>query len=180
MTVDLPILGFIVVVAILTSIVAGAAPAFQIAKADVNGILKDEYRGTSGLHGGRLSRALVVGEVALSCALLVAAGLMTKSIVKLNNHEYSFEMDNVLTARLGLPQSDYPDRASRMRFFSDLEERLRAIPAVAEVALATSPPTTNDGFCSFGIEGRTYERDQDYPAAARSAITAGFGVGCWV
>ena len=173
-TVDLPILGFVAVVAIVTSIVAGAAPAFKIANADVNGILKDESRGTSGLHGGRLSRALVVGEVALSCALLIAAGLMTKSIVKLNNHEYSFEVDHVFTARLGLPRSEYPDRASRMRFFSDLEEQLRAIPPARQVALATSPPTLNDGFSSFGIEGRTYERDQDYPSAATSTITPDF------
>jgi predicted permease len=172
--VDLPILTFVVGVTLLTATISGAAPAFQISRADVNGILKDESRGSSGLHAGRLSKVLVVGEVALSCALLVGAGLMTKSIVKLRNNDYSFEIEGIFTARLGLFAADYPSRADRVQFFHGLEERLRAMPGARAVALATGLPTTNGGSSNFGIEGQAYETDQDYHNALVSIVTPGF------
>ena len=103
---DLPILAFVVGLTLLTALVAGIAPALQILRTDVNSTLKDESRGSSGAHGGRVSRALVMAEIALSCALLVGAGLMVKSIVKLRNYDYPFATANVFTARAGLFETD--------------------------------------------------------------------------
>jgi predicted permease len=78
--VDLPILGFVVAVTVLTAFASGAIPSIQTARTDVNSILKDENRSSSSFRASKLSKVLVIGEVALSCALLVGAGLMTKSI----------------------------------------------------------------------------------------------------
>lgn len=103
---DLPILAFVVGLALLTALAAVIAPALQILRTDMNGTLKDESRGTSGAHRGRVSRALVVAEIALFCALLVGAGLMVKSIVKLRNYDYPFATTNVFTARAGLFEID--------------------------------------------------------------------------
>ena len=66
---------FTIVVAIITTLFAGAIPAYQSSRADINEILKDETRGASSFRIGRISKALVVFEIALSCGLLVAAGL---------------------------------------------------------------------------------------------------------
>ncbi|MCZ6917290.1 MAG: ABC transporter permease, partial [Gemmatimonadetes bacterium] len=172
--VDVPILVFVVAVTALTAVFAGAAPALQISKTDVNSILKDEARGSSSFHGGKLSKVLVVGEIALSCALLVGAGLMTKSIVQLRNYQFDFATEDVFTARVGLFESDYPDRQARARFYRDLVQRLEAIPGAQSVALTNALPALGSGGRAFAIQGGTYETDQDYPTARTASITPNF------
>ncbi|MCH7778472.1 MAG: ABC transporter permease, partial [Gemmatimonadetes bacterium] len=169
--VDVPILAFVVAVTALTAVLAGAAPAFQMSQTDVSSVLKDESRGSSSFHAGKLSKVLVVSEIALSCALLVGAGLMTKSIVQLRNYEFDFATEDVFTAEVGLFETDYPDREARGRFFTDLEQRLEAIPGAQSVALATNLPGLGGGGRRFAIEGETYETDQDYPVARVASIT---------
>ncbi len=107
----------------LASLFSGFLPAFQSARADINEILKDESRGASSLHIGKLSRALVVFEIALSCGLLVAAGLMTKSVTKLRNIDPGFDAQNVFTARVGFPVG-YGDSVKQRQFWEQLPERL--------------------------------------------------------
>ncbi len=172
--VDVPILAFVVALTALTAVLAGAAPAFQISRTDVSSVLKDEARGSSSFHAGKLSKVLVVGEIALSCALLVGAGLMTKSIVQLRNYEFDFATEDLFTARVGLFETDYPDREARGRFFTDLEQRLEAIPGAQSVALTTNLPGLGSGGRRFAIEGETYETDQDYPDARVASITPNF------
>ncbi len=172
--VDLPVLVFVLVISAITALVSGAAPAYQISKTDVNAIIKDEARGSSRAQGGNLSKVLVIGEIALSCALLVGAGLMTRSIVNLNNYDFAFEAENVFTARVGLFETDYPDRTSRERFFSDLLLRLRGLPGGQAAALSSGIPPGGSGATRFAIEGETYATDQDYPRSATNTITPGF------
>ena len=88
-------------------------------------------RGASSFRLGRISRALVVFEIALSCGLLVAAGLTIKSVVKLRNVNFGFNADQLFTARVGLPEISYPDTASQMQFFDELAGRLSSpdVPA---------------------------------------------------
>ena len=108
--VDLPAFGFVLSVSALTALAAGVAPVVQVARGNVSGILKDESRGLSSLSQGRLSRVLVIGEVALSCALLVGAGLMTKSIINLSQRDFSFNTEDVFTARVEVFEAEYPKR----------------------------------------------------------------------
>ena len=171
---DLPILGFVLAITVMTALVSGAAPALQIAKADVNSILKDEGRGSSSFRAGKLSKVLVVGEIALSCALLVGAGLMTRSITQLRNYDFPFATENIFTARVGLFETDYPTPESRGRFWRDLKQSLEALPAARSVALTNSLPAAGTGTRRFAIEGQTYETDQDYPRTRTADITSDF------
>ncbi|MCH7778271.1 MAG: hypothetical protein IH878_17335, partial [Gemmatimonadetes bacterium] len=99
---------------------------------------------------------------------------MTKSIVQLRNYEFDFATEDVFTAEVGLFETDYPDREARGRFFTDLEQRLEAIPGAQSVALATNLPGLGGGGRRFAIEGETYETDQDYPDARVASITPNF------
>ena len=143
--VDLPILLFVVALTGLTALAAGAAPAVQVARADVNGILKDESRGSSSLHLGRLAKVLVIIEVALSCPLLVGAGLMTKSIVQVSRFEFGFDPERLFTTRIGLVAADYPDREDRQQLFDELLRTVEAIPNVQAASLMSSLPAPVPG-----------------------------------
>ncbi|HUE76358.1 MAG TPA: ABC transporter permease [Longimicrobiales bacterium] len=165
---------FVVCATVAAALVAGALPAWQAARADIGEILKDESRGSSSFRVGRLSRGLVVFEVALSFGLLVAAGLLVKSVVRLNNVDYAFAHEDVFTARVGLMESEYPDVTDRVRFQDGLLDRLNALPGARSAALTTALPGFWGGRYWFGVEGVQYERPQDHPAAHRIAVSPGF------
>ena len=171
--IDLPIMLFVIGIVAFTAIVAGAAPAWQVLKTDVNATLKDEMRGSSGILGNRLTRVLVTAEIALSCALLVGAGLMIKSIVNLNSFEFPYATESVFTARIGLFETDYPTPESRTQFFSDLTDRLEAMPGAQSVSMTTNLPV-NIGGRSIAIEGETYLTRQDNPDARYSYVAPRF------
>lgn len=170
---DLPVLLFVAGVAVATALLAGAAPAVQVLRSDINGHLKDEGRGSSGVLGGRLTRGLVVAEVALSCALLIGGGLMAKSLIRLRNFNFPFATESVFTARVGLFETEYPDSAARRLFFQGLEERLAALPGVQAAALTSNLPLSGNQV-QIGVEGATYARDEDHPLVRTVAVTPGY------
>jgi predicted permease len=169
---DGAVLLFAIALTAVAAVMAGILPALKASGARVNEILKDESRGTSSLRIGKLSKSLVVAEIALSCGLLVAAGLMIKSVVNLGNIDFGFDTENVMTARVGLFVSDYPDETVRLQFFEELVARLDAQPRVAVASLTSGLPTTGrGGRPHFAVEGEIYEADQDYPLARQTIIT---------
>ena len=170
---DVPVWMFVLGVTVLTAVIAGAAPAAQVLRTDVNATLKDEVRGSSGVLGGKLTKVLVTAEIALSCALLIGAGLMIKSIVKLRNFDFPFATENVLTARLGLFETDYPDRESRHVLYDQLLARLAVLPGVNAVSLSTSLPPSA-GTWRIGIEGEVYATPQEHPTAEHISVTPDF------
>ncbi|HVX39962.1 MAG TPA: ABC transporter permease [Gemmatimonadaceae bacterium] len=169
------VLLFTIGVAVLTTLVSGAIPAIQSARADINEILKDETRGASSFRIGKISKALVMFEVALSCALLVAAGLMIKSVVKARNIDPGYTTADVFTARVGFPAA-YTDTVAQAAFFDQVLQRVSALPGVRSAALSSGLPATRQGysFNSFGLEGQTYLKDKDYPVAHWLAVTPTF------
>jgi predicted permease len=172
--VDLPVLGFAVGITALTALMAGAAPAFQVSRTDVNEILKDEGRGSSSLRAGRLGKALVVVEVAFSVALLVGAGLMTRSMIELGRFELPFEAEAYTTGRIGLFESDYPEREDRQRFWMELEDRVARTPGVTAVALSTGIPGVGSGGSRVALEGATYTEPTDRPLAHVDQVTPSY------
>jgi predicted permease len=168
--IDLMVLLFVSGLTIVSALASGVAPALKAARADVNEILKDESRGSSGMRVGRLSRGLVVAEIALSFGLLVAAGLMIKTIVNVQTFDFGFSMSDVLTARMGLFESRYPDDASRARFYAEVQRRLEALPGARSATLTTNLPGLGSGSGPIGIQGRTYAADRDYPSAHQTSI----------
>ncbi len=167
------VLLFTVGVSLLATVFSGAIPAWQSSRTDINEVLKDESRGSSSLHIGKMSRSLVVFEIALSCGLLVAAGLMIKSVTRLRTMDPGFRVQNVFTARLGFP-AGYDDTLTQQRFFEDLRERLATLPGARAVALTSGLPGVGSNGGTFTVDGATYNADRDVPNARWAAVSAGF------
>lgn len=170
-----PVLLFAAGVSLLATLLAGLIPALQASRPDVIEVLKDETRGSSSLHIGKLSKSLVVFEVALSCGLLVAAGLMIKSVVKANTRDTGYATSSVFTARVGFPVS-YTDSAAQALFFEQLGQRVAEIPGVQAATVSSGLPAARQGFggVSFALEGQTYERDAEMPSVETGRVSATF------
>ncbi|HEX9941406.1 MAG TPA: ABC transporter permease [Thermoanaerobaculia bacterium] len=173
-TIDAPALLFTLGVTLLAAVLSGLLPALQASRTDVGEVLKDEGRGSSSLRLGRLSRFVVIGEVAFSCVLLIAAGLMVRSVVAVRNLDLGFDPANLFTARIALFESTYPKEADRVRFFDDLLQRLEGLPAVASVATTTNLPGGGSGLWQYRVEGRTYATERDLPLARLAMVSPGF------
>jgi putative ABC transport system permease protein len=156
--VDSAALAFTLALALVTSLVFGLAPAAQATKDDFNESLKEGGRGgASGGRGRRLRNGLVVAEIALALVLLVSAGLMINSLLRLQRVDPGFRTDNILTMRISLPEDKYPnDRPDLARgFFRRLVERVASLPGVESAGLTSALPLTNSGWSKlFSVEGR--------------------------
>ena len=151
---DWRVLTFTAALSLVTGIVFGLAPAWQLARTDPGQTLKEGGRGAS--RGGRtIRRVLVVAEVALAVVLLVGAGLMLRSFERLQRTDLGFRPDGVLTARVTLYGERYREPARVADFYRQLFERLQTQPGIAGAAgvgtvfLTATPNSTN-----FSIEGR--------------------------
>jgi putative ABC transport system permease protein len=175
-SIDGTVILFVLGVTLFATFVSGVLPAVRASGGNVNEILKDESRGGSSLRGGRLSKGLVVAEIALSVVLLAGAGLMIKSVVNLGSVDYAFATEDVFTARVGLPEADaqYADVGTRIRFFEEVEARLAAAPGVRAVGMTTSLPGSGASNPRFALDGQAYERPVDYPRVRTAAVTPAF------
>jgi len=138
-----PVLLFALLVAALTAVIFGLAPALQATRRDLNDSLRDSGKGTDtgGRGSSRLRSIVVVGEVALSLTLLVAAGLLMRSFVALHQVHLGLRPDHVLTARLPLPQDRYKTIAQMTGFFRPLLARLKTLPGIVDATeTSTLPP----------------------------------------
>jgi predicted permease len=169
------VLLFTIGIAALTTLISGAIPAIQSSRADINEILKDESRGASSFRIGRISKGLVMFEIALSCGLLVAAGLMIKSVANMRTMDTGFSGDRVLTARIGFP-SVYTDTIAQWQFFDQVADRVAALPGVQAAAISSGLPAARQGFggTPFAIEGQRYLKENDYPVTRQASVTPDF------
>lgn len=174
--IDGTVLLFVVGITLFSTFVSAVLPAVRASGSNVSEMLKDETRGASSFRGGRLTRALVVVEVALSMVLLVGAGLMTRSVTRLASMDFGFDTEAIFTARLGLPEADatYADPASRVRFFEAVEARLADEPEVLAVSLTSALPGSWANMQRFEVEGRSYDRPTDRPTTRSAVVTPGF------
>ena len=168
-----PVLLFVVGITVLATLFSGALPAVQSSRTDINEVLKDESRGSSSLHIGRMSRALVVFEIALSCGLLVASGLMIKSVTKLKTMDPGFRTANIFTARVGFP-AEYKDTLTQARFHEQLRERLAALPGARSAAIASSLPGVGSNEDNMMVDGTTYATDNEVPNVRWTAVSPGY------
>jgi putative ABC transport system permease protein len=156
-TVDGSVFVFTLALSIATGAIFGIIPATQASKADINSILKDGARGSGGVHSNRVRAFLVVIEVAVSLVLLIGAGLMINSFVRLTQIDPGFRSENILTMFVVLPEVRYPidQPQARVSFFEQLEEKVRTLPGVEAVGCTTSLPLTGTGWGKmFAAEGR--------------------------
>jgi putative ABC transport system permease protein len=172
--IDPPLLLFVTLASVLAAVVAGVVPGLRVTGARVNEVLKDQGRGTSSLRIGRLSRILVISELAFSVGLLVAAGLFVKGMVRMRTLDHGIFREEILTARVGISETDFPDAASRTRFFAELQERLRARPEITTASLTNVLPGLGAGMTQVGIQGVDHGEDANYPQAALAFVSPGF------
>ncbi|HMJ24192.1 MAG TPA: ABC transporter permease, partial [Pyrinomonadaceae bacterium] len=153
---DTRVLWFTLGLSLVTGLLFGLLPALQASKTDLNESLKESGRSAmGGPRGQRLRSILVVSEVALSLVLLVGAGLLIKSFVRLQNVNPGFAPNHLLTIYLGLPQAKYKDDAQMARFFEQVVERVRALPGIeAAAAVSHLPLSGQEELDGFTVEGR--------------------------
>ena len=137
---NLPVLGFTVLAAMLTAVLFGLWPALQISADSHYEALKEGARSGTSAGRQRFRSALVVGEVALSLVLLTGAGLLIRSFLRLQAVDPGFRPDNVLTMGIALPQARYGDDARIRGFYNEVVRRVSAIPGVDAAGLASALP----------------------------------------
>ena len=173
---DYVVFGFLAAVCVLTGILFGIAPALQISRTNVNDLLKEGGRGNAGSRRARwLTSSMVVVELALTLVLLVGAGLMVRSFLKLYTAENGMAAENLMTMRLMLPSVKYPTPAQRMAFYDQLTPRLAAIPGAEAVAVATGMPGFGPPRQRIEVDGRPVPPTwEERPEVAAIAVSAGF------
>ena len=154
---DLPVLGFSLLLTIFTALLFGLAPSLQLARRNIVEPLKDSGRGVSGgFRRGRLRNALVIVELALSLVLLTGAGVMMRTFVALQTVDLGFNPHNILVARLPFPKGQYKTAAEKQRFFSQLLPRLKGLPGVVDATETSTLPPYGGIPTDLDITGKTH------------------------
>lgn len=170
---DWRVFGYIAAVALGTGIVAGLIPAIRASRTDVNDMLREGGRGLAdGSTRQRLRSVLVIGQVAVSLVLLVAAALFVRSVQRAESVDLGFRHDHVLNLSMDVSQIGF-DEARGRAFYRDLETHLAALPGVEMVSYAYSVPL---GYYSAGAsieaEGQPIPKEQRRPQAGFNLVSA--------
>lgn len=169
---DRTVLLFVTGVTVLATVASGLLPAWRTSRADLAAVMKDEGRSTS-LRLGRMSRVLVVAEMAVSFGLLVASALVIQSIVNVGRRDIGFDASHVWRGMVTLTDAEYPTDDRRRQFTDALLTRLQALPGIQGVAVSTyMPPQGTTTAIKFS--GQTYENDRAYPRARTVTVSPGF------
>jgi putative ABC transport system permease protein len=167
--INLPVLAFLCGVTVLTGILFGLAPGLEASRTSLNDVLKDESRGGTSTGHARLRNTLVIAEISISLVLLVGAGLLLKSLHALLGQDPGFNLHNVLTFSVNLPDSSYPSdktppyySAAAVRFDHEFTQRLRSLPGVVDVGQTSAIPVSGgSGTIRFVVEGRATALGQE-------------------
>src|SRR5687768_16836657 len=151
--IDSIILAFSFGLSMLTGIVFGLAPAIQASRPDLNEVLKEGGRTTAGGARHRLRNVLVTTEIALAVVLLIGAGLMMKSLLKLLQSNVGFNPENVLTMTVAVPPPKYTDGDSQVRFFDQLNDRIKSLPGVNGAGTVNVLPLQGGNTTRFHVDG---------------------------
>jgi putative ABC transport system permease protein len=163
-TIDMRVLGFTLLITLVTGLLFGFLPALRFSRADLNVSLKEGGRG-GGLHGRGLRNALMVSEVALAIVLLIGAGLLIRSFAKLLDVDPGYRAENLLTARIALPPR-YSDNSQRAQFYERILQHIAALPGVTAVGATSHLPLTGYNMgAQLLVEGRQPREGENPPSA---------------
>jgi len=173
--IDAPALAFTALVALGSGVLFGLLPALRASRSDAGEALKEGGRTSTGAAGQGVRSALVVAEVSLSLVLLVGAGLLMRSFVRLQAVELGFDARGVLVAPLRLSEAAYPDSASVSRFYGTVIDHVRRLPGVASVAAVNSAPFAgvNPGLV-YTVPDRPTPPGERPPDADYRVVTPGY------
>jgi putative ABC transport system permease protein len=151
---DWRLLTFAAALSIATGLLFSVGPAFQSAHASTADVLQQHARGNAGRRSPTFRDGLVVLQVAATLVLLVAAGLMLRTLANLNAVERGFDADNLLTMQVPL-MPKYADPSRRLAFYEPILDGVRALPGVRGAAFGSALPFQSTGFTSaFSVDGR--------------------------
>jgi putative ABC transport system permease protein len=164
------VFGFTLVVSILTGVLFGLAPALKVTRPDLIESLKNKTS-VAGAGGNRLRAALVTGEIAIALILLIGAGLLINSFIRLNRVELGYKPENVLFAFLNLSPPKYPGGNERVALLEQLRERIKHLPGVRSISLTSTAPFIGGFGSSFEIKGRNLSSNEVELFAILTTVT---------
>lgn len=169
------VLGFTLAISVLTAVLFGLVPALQASRPNLSDTLKAGGRGSeTGLGQGHLRDGIVVAETALALSLLVGAGLLIRSFVRLTSVEPGFNPQNVLTMNISLPESRYGSRAPMIAFEQQALERLNALPGIRSGGGVFGLPLLGSGVQGdFTVEGQPAPAPGSQPFIAGKRVVGG-------
>ena len=150
--IDGMVLGFNGLISLLTGLLFGLVPAWQVSRADLHGTLKEGSRGSAGSAQHRMRNVLVVAEIALSMILLAGAGLMLRSFFRVLAADPGFNPEGVLTANVSVPQTKYNEPAKVRMFIDQVIDKAKALPGVQYAG--STLPLLGGWQTAFSVEGR--------------------------
>jgi putative ABC transport system permease protein len=171
------VLAFASAVTIATGCLFGLFPAIQASarSAEVGTTLKHSGLRTGGPGGRRWMGALVIGEIALAAALLVAGSLVVQSFSRLQRVDLGFRSDHLLAAEVALPPSSYANQQQRQEFLDRVLERIRVLPGVVSAGTSTNLPLDQISYDAvFTAEGRERRSEPDVPITANRLVSPGY------
>ena len=171
-TIDAQVLVFTLALSVATGLMFGTAPALQGSKVDLSDALKEAgTRSTAGSGHRRTRSLLVMTEMALASMLLVGAGLLLRSFLRLVRVDPGFNPENVLTAMVPLSSTKYPEPRRQAAFFKEVIDRIATLPGVEAASAATSVPLLTNDAGGFEVEGHLGRPDEIFVQAERPAVT---------
>ena len=173
-SIDGLVLFVLIGVTLLAGFVSGFLPALQATRGDVNSALKDEARSMSSVRLGRFSKFLVIVQVAVSCSVLVVTVLMAKTVVLAKSTKFAFDPDQMLGARIELMDRDFPEGHHRQAFYTQVLEKIRALPGVEGATFTSRHPIQPGVFTSTAIDGQIYNNDHEVPMAFLEVISGDY------
>ncbi len=168
------VFSYFAVVSVAVGILFGLAPAWQAARANLNRALQEGAKSSGGVKAGYFSGGLVALQFALAVVLLSGALLMVRSFQAAQNEFAGIAGDRILHARVSLPGSRYATPEARLQFFDRLLPRLRTLPGVTGVSMATTAPGGGGEGKRFELAGQPIAEAERRPAAAVIDIGIGY------
>lgn len=172
-SVDARLLGVALAIVVGTTILFGLLPALVVSRAGAAEALKDGSRSATGARGRRWNQALVVTEVALACAVLMASALLVRSVSRMLHASTGVQTERVVTATLQLPSAGYPDWGKVDQGYQALLDAIRAQPGVTSVGAVSAAPLDPGWRIPFLVDGRAAQAG-DYSIAQHICITSGY------
>jgi predicted permease len=164
---------FLIALTSFCALLCGVAPAWRLTRGNWFQALQEGGRSEGSSRGRQRFRSgLVITEIAMAMVLLLASGLLVRSLGKLEEVKTGFDPDGLMSAELSLPETTYKNDEQQASFYRALEERLRAIPGVSHAAISNGLPFTNAGGSgSFKIEGQTLPPNDPGPHGNRRSVS---------
>src|ERR1041385_7226704 len=173
-TIDGKVLLFTLAIVLVATLISGFVPALLSARSNTAEMMKEGGRGNSSRLVNVITRILVIGQIALTAALLIMATLQIKSIRNQTTQNYGYDENAVYSARMGLMEGDYPTDDAKHQFFVRALRSLRSNPSFESAAMTDRFRMTFAPGGQYEVDGQTYVTDKDRPRGQNESVSDGY------